>query len=53
MSVARDFTLDGVSIADDYFRGACVKATDIDVSDDGRYIYIAQFGGGVLVGHHN
>ena len=50
-SIPRDFLRDGVSIADDYFRTACVRAEDIDVSDDGDYIYIAQFGGGVLVGH--
>ena len=46
-----DFLVDGVSVADDYFRTACIRPTDIDVSDSGDVIYVAQFGGGVLVGH--
>jgi len=45
----RDFLVDGVSIADEFFRATCVRATDIDVSDDGNTIYVAQFGGGVIV----
>jgi hypothetical protein len=50
-STPRDFLLDGVSIADSYFRAAAVRAADIDVSSDGSHIYVAQFGGGVLVAH--
>ena len=50
-TIPRDFLRNGTSIADDYFRTACVRAEDIDVSDDGNYIYVAQFGGGVLVAH--
>lgn len=51
LSVPRDITEDGISIADEYFRAAAVRPRDIAVSADGNYIYIALFGGGVLVGH--
>jgi hypothetical protein len=44
-----DITKDGVSIADDYFRGALVNFSDIAV-DSAGYVYIAQYGGGILVG---
>lgn len=50
LSAIRDIKLDGVSIADEFFRATCVRPSDIDVSDDGDFIYVAQFGGGVLVG---
>ena len=45
----RDFLVDGVSIADEFFRATCIRATDVDVSDDGTTVYVAQFGGGVIV----
>lgn len=51
LNAVRDIQLNNMSIADEYFRATCVRPRDIDVSDDGNYIYIAQFGGGVLVGH--
>lgn len=41
-----DCTLDGVSIADDYFRDACMSPSDWDVGAQG--IVIALFGGGIL-----
>jgi hypothetical protein len=44
-----DITKDGKSIADDYYRSVMVNPTDIEISSDG-YIYIGQFGGGVVVG---
>lgn len=50
LTVPRDITLDGVSIADEYFKAAALRPRDIGVSDDGKYIYIAQFGGGILIG---
>jgi hypothetical protein len=45
----RDITKDGVSIADDVFRGGCVQPTGIAVSSDGT-ITVALYTGGVLVG---
>jgi hypothetical protein len=44
---APDITVDGVSIADDYFRAACMAPDDWDVSADGQ-IVIGLFGGGIL-----
>ena len=51
LTVPRSITMDGVDIADEYFRAAVVRPRDIGVSADGQYIYIAQDGGGVVVGH--
>jgi hypothetical protein len=51
LSVIRDIKVGGVSAADEFFRATCVRPIDIDVSADGNYIYIAQYGGGVIVGH--
>lgn len=51
LSAIRDFTVDGTSIANEFFKSTCVRANDIDVSADGNYIYVAQYGGGVLVAH--
>jgi hypothetical protein len=45
----RDITKDGVSIADDVFRGGCVEPTGLAVSSDGT-ITVALYTGGVLVG---
>ena len=45
----RDITKDGVSIADDVFRGGAVQPTGVAVSSDGT-ITVALFTGGVLIG---
>ena len=47
--VPRDLTLNGSSIADGYFRAACISPTDLQVSADG-HVSVGLFGGGVLVG---
>jgi hypothetical protein len=44
-----NITMDGRSVSTQYFQGALTNPTDIEISPEG-YIYIAQFGGGVLVG---
>jgi len=49
--VPRDITVDGTSVADDLYRAAAIRPTDLDVSADGNTIYVALEGGGVLVGH--
>jgi hypothetical protein len=51
LTVPRTITMDGQDITDEYFRAAVIRPRDIGVSADGQYIYIAQFGGGVVVGH--
>src|SRR5207248_2540080 len=51
LTVPRTITMDGVDITDEYFRAAVIRPRDIGVSADGQTIYIAQFGGGVVVGH--
>jgi len=51
LTVPRTITMDGQDITDEYFRAAVVRPRDIGVSSDGQYIYIAQDGGGVVVGH--
>jgi hypothetical protein len=51
LSVPRDITVDGTSVADDLYRAAAIRPTDLDVSADGNTIYVALEGGGVLVGH--
>jgi hypothetical protein len=51
LTVPRTITMDGQDITDEYFRAAVIRPRDIGVSSDGQYIYIAQFGGGVVVGH--
>lgn len=51
LTVPRTITMDGQDITDEYFRAAVVRPRDIGVSSDGQYIYIAQYGGGVVVGH--
>ncbi len=43
-----DITKDGSSIADEYFRNACIDPGDLQVDQDGT-VYIAQSGGGTLV----
>jgi hypothetical protein len=45
----RDITRDGVSIADDEFRGGCVRPTGLAISSDGT-ITVGLYTGGVLVG---
>jgi hypothetical protein len=45
----RKMLVNGVDVADAYFRSACVTPNDLAVSSD-RHIYVALFGGGVLVG---
>lgn len=50
LTVPRTVTVDGVDATDEYFRAAVVRPRDVGVSSDGRFIYIAQFGGGVVVG---
>lgn len=47
--VPRDVTVDGVSIADEFFKATAVRPSDIDVSPDGNHIYISQLGGGILI----
>lgn len=47
----RTFSVDGRSVDDEFFRAAVVRPTDIYVSDDGNYVYITQYGGGVIIGH--
>jgi len=43
---------DGVSIADDVFRGGCIQPTGLAVSGDGT-VTVSMFTGGVLVGRHS
>lgn len=50
LTVPRSITMDGRDITDEYFRAAVIRPRDIGVSADGQYIYIAQDGGGVVVG---
>lgn len=47
-----DITKDGVSIADDYFRGKAIAISDYQVDSDG-YVYVSLYGGGVIVGNPN
>jgi hypothetical protein len=42
-------TKNGTDITDDYFKSMLIQFEGWDVSTDG-YVYIAQFGGGVIVG---
>jgi hypothetical protein len=47
-----DITKDGVSIADEYFRARAIAMSDYQVDSDG-YVYMALFGGGVIIGDPN
>ena len=49
LSNPRDITKDGVSIADDVFRGGCIQPTGLAISSDGT-ITVSLYTGGVLVG---
>jgi hypothetical protein len=49
LSNPRRMMVDGVDVADDDFRAACITPTDLAVSSD-HHIYIGLNGGGVLVG---
>jgi hypothetical protein len=48
-NASADITRDGRSIADALFRGAVVSPVDLAIASDG-YIYVALYGGGILVG---
>jgi hypothetical protein len=50
LSNPRKMLVDGVDVATDFFRAACITPSDLAVSHDHR-IYIGLYGGGVLVGH--
>jgi hypothetical protein len=50
LSNPRRMLVDGVDVATDFFRAACITPSDLAVSHDHR-IYIGLYGGGVLVGH--
>jgi hypothetical protein len=45
----RQMLVNGIDVGDEYFRSACISPNDMAVSSD-RHIYVALFGGGVLVG---
>lgn len=47
----RDILVNGLSIADDYFRAACISPTDLQISPTGQ-VSVGLNGGGVLVGPH-
>ncbi len=49
LSNPRQMLVNGLDVASDYFRSACVTPTDLAVSRDHR-IYVGLYGGGVLVG---
>ena len=49
LSNPRRMLVNGVDVASDYFRSACIEPTDLAVSRDHR-VYVGLFGGGVLVG---
>jgi hypothetical protein len=50
LSNPRQMLVDGVDVATDFFRAACITPSDLAVSHDHR-IYVGLYGGGVLVGH--
>ena len=49
LSNPRQMLVNGIDVATDYFRSACITPTDLAVSSD-RRIYVGLYGGGVLVG---
>jgi len=49
LSNPRRMLVNGLDVATDYFRAACITPTDLAVSSDHR-IYVGLHGGGVLVG---
>ena len=49
LSNPRQMLVDGVDVASDFFRSACINPSDLAVSSD-RRIYVGLYGGGVLVG---
>jgi hypothetical protein len=49
LSNPRRMLVNGLDVASDYFRAACITPTDLAVSSD-HHIYVGLHGGGVLVG---
>jgi len=51
LGVPRGFSVGGTAVDDAFFRASVIRPYDMDVSSDGNYVYIALFGGGVVIGH--